>query len=88
MDNQKLIDLIIKKFDGEIIEDNKWRVDGSKGNHYWVEWHPFHKHYSCGCKGYAFRKKCRHITEVSNICLLYTSPSPRDVEESRMPSSA
>ena len=28
--------------------------------------------------------------EVNNeiICLLYTSPSPRDVEESRMPSSA
>ena len=24
----------------------------------------------------------------NNICLLYTSPSPRDVEESRMPSSA
>ena len=24
----------------------------------------------------------------SNPCLLYTSPSPRDVEESRMPSSA
>ena len=26
---------------------------------------------------------CLHMT-----CLLYTSPSPRDVEESRMPSSA
>ena len=26
--------------------------------------------------------------EETNICLLYTSPSPRDVEESRMPSSA
>ena len=25
---------------------------------------------------------------LPNICLLYTSPSPRDVEESRMPSSA
>ena len=25
---------------------------------------------------------------VKKICLLYTSPSPRDVEESRMPSSA
>ena len=25
--------------------------------------------------------------EVGNLCLLYTSPSPRDVEESRMPSS-
>ena len=24
----------------------------------------------------------------NNSCLLYTSPSPRDVEESRMPSSA
>ena len=24
----------------------------------------------------------------SRTCLLYTSPSPRDVEESRMPSSA
>ena len=26
--------------------------------------------------------------ELSKNCLLYTSPSPRDVEESRMPSSA
>ena len=28
------------------------------------------------------------IVTVKNHCLLYTSPSPRDVEESRMPSSA
>ena len=28
------------------------------------------------------------ITLKSSTCLLYTSPSPRDVEESRMPSSA
>ena len=26
--------------------------------------------------------------DQANGCLLYTSPSPRDVEESRMPSSA
>ena len=26
--------------------------------------------------------------EGCHVCLLYTSPSPRDVEESRMPSSA
>ena len=36
--------------------------------------------------------QARAIDEESmrqhNICLLYTSPSPRDVEESRMPSSA
>jgi len=28
------------------------------------------------------------VAVITNICLLYTSPSPRDVEESRMPSSA
>ena len=28
------------------------------------------------------------VDDSFNICLLYTSPSPRDVEESRMPSSA
>ena len=65
MTNQQLLDLIIDKFDGSIVEDNKWRVTGSSGNHYWVEWHPFHKHYSCGCKGYSFRKTCRHIKELS-----------------------
>ena len=36
--------------------------------------------------------KSAHINHPSSIwcrdCLLYTSPSPRDVEESRMPSSA
>ena len=28
------------------------------------------------------------LIDNPNTCLLYTSPSPRDVEESRMPSSA
>jgi len=31
---------------------------------------------------------CALTGERSILCLLYTSPSPRDVEESRMPSSA
>ena len=29
-----------------------------------------------------------HAFDEPTVCLLYTSPSPRDVEESRMPSSA
>ena len=29
-----------------------------------------------------------HTTEWDKSCLLYTSPSPRDAHESRMPSSA
>ena len=31
---------------------------------------------------------CDDTLIISHTCLLYTSPSPRDVEESRMPSSA
>ena len=30
----------------------------------------------------------RDISDLQNICLLYTSPSPRDQRGSRMPSSA
>ena len=38
-------------------------------------------------------KDCFNLNPATNVmnpraCLLYTSPSPRDVEESRMPSSA
>ena len=34
------------------------------------------------------RKRQKYINAIFDSCLLYTSPSPRDVEESRMPSSA
>ena len=33
------------------------------------------------------RKKLRKVKGITN-CLLYTSPSPRDRQKSRMPSSA
>ena len=33
-------------------------------------------------------KDLTKLLEQTKVCLLYTSPSPRDVEESRMPSSA
>ena len=32
--------------------------------------------------------KCYKMTEYLKACLLYTSPSPRDLYQSRMPSSA
>jgi hypothetical protein len=60
-----LLEKIIDTFDGVIIEDNQWVVDGSKGNRYVVEWNPYSKSYSCNCKGFMFRKKCRHIEELS-----------------------
>ena len=60
-----LLEKIIDTFDGVIIEDNQWTVDGSNGKRYIVEWDKYNKKYSCQCKGYIYRKKCRHITELS-----------------------
>ena len=37
---------------------------------------------------YAVKAMSEEGYDISKHCLLYTSPSPRDVEESRMPSSA
>ena len=35
-----------------------------------------------------FRDRKEGVNSIINICLLYTSPSPRDRQKSRMPSSA
>ena len=42
---------------------------------------------STSVDGKKFCKTANHA-DFASSCLLYTSPSPRDVEESRMPSSA
>ena len=60
-----LVDLIIEKFDGEIVVPNQWRVDGSNGKRYTVKWDKYHRNYSCNCLGYTYRRKCRHITKIS-----------------------
>ena len=39
-------------------------------------------------QGILSQKDVDNTIALSSDCLLYTSPSPRDVEESRMPSSA
>ena len=36
----------------------------------------------------ALYQKMNKIKEIRDACLLYTSPSPRDRQKSRMPSSA
>ena len=45
----------------------------------------FEERYAMNQAAVRFRKP---LVECAMFCLLYTSPSPRDVEESRMPSSA
>ena len=38
--------------------------------------------------GKCIKKTSFRTKEINNFCLLYTSPSPRDKRQSRMPSSA
>ena len=38
--------------------------------------------------GLLYKEMLQVMDNGGKVCLLYTSPSPRDVEESRMPSSA
>ena len=67
-----------KKYDFRIIE-NKENLGFSKANNKAAK----------SAKGeYLFFLNPDTIIPEDLICLLYTSPSPRDVEESRMPSSA
>ena len=44
--------------------------------------------YMNGCELSTFECRIHHAIGKESICLLYTSPSPRDMRRSRMPSSA
>ena len=44
--------------------------------------------YGCVCFGVLDNGDVKGLTVGPNTCLLYTSPSPRDLSTSRMPSSA
>ncbi len=61
-----LVDLVIEKFDGEIVVPNQWRVDGSKGKQYTVNWDKSHRNYSCTCVGYNYRRRCKHTKQISD----------------------
>ena len=66
MTNQQILDTVIKVFDGEIMVPNQWRINGSNGKQYIVNWDKYHRQYSCTCLGYTYRRKCRHIKELSD----------------------
>ena len=60
-------------------------VKPAKDNRYSEDTITTHNQLSYPCISFS---EFSEIEDNYNICLLYTSPSPRDVEESRMPSSA
>ena len=57
-------DIVYETGQGTNIDDTGriWEITGSRGDRYLVTRDA--RGYSCDCKGFQFRKSCRHITEV------------------------
>ena len=72
--NQRVNEIKVDSSDDDI---NTWEVTTSENNIFTTK----NIFIAAGAGSFEARRP-------PNICLLYTSPSPRDVEESRMPSSA
>ena len=71
MNNQELIDLLVEKFDGTIIDDNNWEHYSIKGKKYDIMFDPSRIEWSCDCKAFIYRRKfkkkyCKHIIEIQN----------------------
>ena len=56
--------------------------------HKTLRWNPKMKKYIFGKRDSIHIIDLTQTLELTNVCLLYTSPSPRDATLSRMPSSA
>ena len=77
---------------GEVVWDKQ--VGGSHYQNFTIQPAEFvNKNKLLFAEGNAIKYICRHSTkggveDIDKACLLYTSPSPRDRQKSRMPSSA
>jgi len=100
---QKLLDAHMSTFEIKKEDCNKHFTDlpdvdcyiVSSSSHWW-DWNVLackekktaSVYYSKGKLDQPFKLHTDYVITRFPTCLLYTSPSPRDVEESRMPSSA
>lgn len=71
MKHQEILDLIVEKFDGTIIDEYGWEHYKVKGKQYDVRFDPSRLEWACDCKAFQFRgrhkiKYCKHINEVQD----------------------
>ena len=60
----------------------------AEGKHVILYFYPRDSTPGCTTQACDFRDNMARLNTESYVCLLYTSPSPRDKRQSRMPSSA
>jgi|TARA_R110000796_G_scaffold86392_1_gene186973 hypothetical protein len=71
MKHQEILDLIVEKFDGTIIDEYGWEHYKVKGKQYDVRFDPSRLEWACDCKAFQFRRRhkikyCKHINEVQD----------------------
>ena len=71
MTNQELQDLIIKTFDGIIIDEFEREVHKIDGKSYEIVFDRDRSEWSCDCPAFKFRRrhkisKCKHIIQIQN----------------------
>ena len=73
-----------------MLDANEIEVDVNSGGNFTAEGTANKLEVDANSGGYFKGKKLEvaHVDAHANSCLLYTSPSPRDKRQSRMPSSA
>tara|TARA_B100001175_G_C19090388_1_gene440172 strand:- start:132 stop:395 length:264 start_codon:yes stop_codon:yes gene_type:complete len=71
MTNQELQDLIIKTFDGIILDEYDREIHRIEGKSYDITFDRSRVEWSCSCPAFRFRRrhkisKCKHIIEIQN----------------------
>tara|TARA_R110002020_G_scaffold336336_1_gene551530 strand:- start:693 stop:941 length:249 start_codon:yes stop_codon:yes gene_type:complete len=71
MTNQQLIDYIVDKFDGIILDDYDREVHSIEGKPYKITFDRSRVEWSCSCPAFTFRRrhkisKCKHIIQIQN----------------------
>ena len=57
MNNKELLDLIIEKFDGVLVDDYGWEHYKVDGKDYDIRFDPSRIEWSCDCMAFKFRHK-------------------------------
>ena len=69
MNNKELLDLIIEKFDGVLVDDYGWEHYKVDGKDYDIRFDRSRLEWACDCPAFKYRRRhrikyCKHILEI------------------------
>ena len=71
MTDKELLELLVEKFDGSIIDEYGWEHYSIKGKKYDIRFDRSRIEWACDCPSFTFRRKhkikyCKHIMEIQS----------------------